>query len=38
MSKARAISLVGDPASVSSPGPNQEFLNYRFSETDDDAL
>ena len=38
MSKARAISLVGDPASVSSPGQNQEFLNYRFSETDDDAL
>ena len=38
MSKAQAISILGDPASVSSPGENQEFLNYRFSETDDDAF
>lgn len=38
MSKAQAISILGDPASVSSPGDNQEFLNYRFSETDDDAF
>lgn len=38
MTKEQAISILGEPVSVASPGPNQEFLNYRFSETDDDAL
>lgn len=38
MTKEQTISILGQPVSVSSPGQNQEFLNYRFSETDNDAF
>jgi len=37
MSKQQAISLLGQPASVSSPGGGVEYLNYKFSETSDEA-
>jgi len=38
MSERQAIRLLGQPASVSSQGEGVKFLNYRFSETDDDAF
>lgn len=38
MPEKQAIKLLGQPASVSSEGEGIKFLNYRFSETDDDAF
>lgn len=37
MSKDEAVSILGTPVSVSAPGPGQEYLNYRFAETDAEA-
>lgn len=37
MSKSQVISKMGKPKSISANG-NVEFLNYKFSETDDDAF
>lgn len=38
MSKDQVIKILGKPVSIASPGENLEFLNYRFSETSDDAF
>lgn len=37
MTKHEVIRALGDPVSVSSPGNGVEYLNYRFSETGEEA-